>query len=97
MRLNRFDQALELEKELVSRMPWLARTFAGKNRNYEHHRSLSTLTHLIQSTRDERKAISKQIKHAWKAADDLRWKLNDLVREFCFSDSRTRKTGILAE
>ena len=57
LQLNRVDQAVELEKNMVRRLPWLALAFSGKS-TLSKLRTLSTLKHLVSLPRVERAAIS---------------------------------------
>lgn len=91
--MNRLEQAVELEKELISRMPWLALTFSGKPTNSKL-RTLATISHLTRVTREERRMISVYIKNAWKTAEGLRAQLNELVSEFVKSDTDKRRKMI---
>ena len=91
--MNRLEQAVELEKELISRIPWLALTFSGKPTNSKL-RTLATISHLTRVTREERRMISVYIKNAWKTAEGLRAQLNELVSEFVKSDTDKRRKMI---
>ena len=84
---------MELEKELISRMPWLALTFSGKPTNFKL-RTLATISHLTRVTREERRMISVYIKNAWNTAESLRAQLNELVSEFVLSDTDKRRKNI---
>ena len=93
VRMGRFEQAAELEKELILRMPWLALTFSGKLTNSKL-RTLATISHLTRVSREERRMISVYIKSAWKTAETLRAQLNELVSEFVLADTDKRRMSI---
>jgi hypothetical protein len=88
--MGRLEQAVELEKELLSRMPWLALTLSGNSKL----RTLATISHLTRITREERRMISVYIKEAWKTAESMRAKLNELVGEFVTADTDKRRLQI---
>lgn len=88
--MGRLEQAVELEKELLSRMPWLALTLSGNSKL----RTLATISHLTRITREERRLISVYIKEAWKSAESMRAKLNELVGEFVTADTDKRRLQI---
>lgn len=90
MRMGRLEHAVELEKELLSRMPWLALTLSGNTKL----RTLATISHLTRVTREERRMISILIKEAWKTAESMRSKLNELVSEFVSADTNKRRLHI---
>jgi hypothetical protein len=91
--MGRLEQAVELEKELISRMPWLALTFSGKPTNSKL-RTLATISHLTRMTREDRRMISVYIKNAWKTAENLRAQLNEMVSEFVSADTSKRRTTV---
>jgi hypothetical protein len=88
--MGRLEQAVELEKELLSRMPWLALTLSGNSKL----RTLATISHLTRITREERRTISVFIKEAWKTAENMRAELNKLVSEFVTADTDKRRLQI---
>jgi hypothetical protein len=79
--MGRLEQAVELEKELLSRMPWLALTLSGNSKL----RTLATISHLTRITREERRMIS---------VESMRAKLNELVGEFVTADTDKRRLQI---
>lgn len=91
--MGRMEQAVELEKELLSSMPWLALTFSGKPTNSKL-RTLATISHLFNIKREERRMISVYIKNSWKLAEVLRANLNELVSEFVLADTNKRRMNV---
>lgn len=71
-------------------MPWLALTLSGNSKL----RTLATISHLTRITREERRLISVYIKEAWKTAESMRAKLNELVGEFVTADTDKRRLQI---
>ena len=91
--MGRLEQAVELEKALTLRMPWLTLTFSGKPTNSKYQ-TLATISHLTRITREERRSISAFIKNAWKRAEILRSQLNELVSEFVHADTDKRRMNV---
>lgn len=91
--MGRLEQAVEQEKDLIARMPWLALTFSGKPTNTKL-RTLATILHLTRVTGEERRMISVHIKNAWRIGESLRAQLNEIVSEFVAAETDKRRMNI---
>jgi hypothetical protein len=93
---NKLSNASRLDQDLVSKMPWLVKSFSKSTADPvdSNYQPLSAITLLTQLSEEEKQSVIGAMSRALKTADSMRVDLRELVEEFVATDSKTVKSNI---
>jgi hypothetical protein len=93
---NKISNASRLDQDLVSKMPWLVKSFSKSTVDPVdlNYRPLSAITLLTQLSEDERQSVISAMSKALTTAESMRVNLLELVEEFVATESKAIKTNI---